>query len=247
MAIPSSSAMHLASWLHKVTRNACMDAMRSETRRKRREHEAAIGEGHSGGLTLSEERDTRAAVRRELEKLPVDQREVLVLRLLDDRSYKEIAEITAKKIGTVGWLISVGLKTLGEHLQPLSTEPAASRGSWRAWSPVARGGLDLVQGELSMTNETHDRMYELLCAYVPGRDERTRARRDRAGAGRIGRAAPREAAPSQARSPGQDRAGPGRGALARSARRGLRAALPTARRSWYRENRGCAAAAGSCS
>ena len=28
---------HLSSWLHKVTRNLCMDVIRSETRRRRRE------------------------------------------------------------------------------------------------------------------------------------------------------------------------------------------------------------------
>src|SRR5256885_311978 len=33
--------VHLLSWLHKVVRNCCMDVMRSETRRKRREHDAA--------------------------------------------------------------------------------------------------------------------------------------------------------------------------------------------------------------
>ena len=96
-----------------------MDVMRSEVRRRRREQEVAADEGHGGGLSTVEELDTRAAVERELNKLPVDQREVLVLRLLGDRSYKEIAEITGKKIGTVGWLISEGLKSLSQHLAPL--------------------------------------------------------------------------------------------------------------------------------
>ena len=124
-----------------------MDVMRSENRRKRREQDAASDEGHTGGIAVVEERDTRAVVRRELEKLPVDQREVLVLRLLDERSYKEIAEITGKKVGTVGWLISVGLKTLGEKLEPLITgERARSAGGEQGTSSIR---LDLVQGELS--------------------------------------------------------------------------------------------------
>jgi RNA polymerase sigma-70 factor, ECF subfamily len=134
--------LHLTAWLHKVTRNACMDAMRSEARRRRREHEAASDEGHSGDFAQVDERDTRAAVRRELERLPVDQREVLVLRLLDERSYREIAEITGRKVGTVGWLISVGLKALGERLEPLM------RGEPRRGDGQAPLGLGLVQGEL---------------------------------------------------------------------------------------------------
>ena len=85
-------------------------------------------------------------MRRELARLPVDQREVLVLRLLDERSYKEIAEITGKKIGTVGWLISVGLKELGQRLGPLMSGEKRPDGRAIGAPPVR---FDLVQGEMS--------------------------------------------------------------------------------------------------
>ena len=96
-----------------------MDAMRAETRRRRREESAAAPEATGGGLASVEAEDTRAAVERELMQLPVDQRDVLVLRLLAERSYREIAEITGKKVGTVGWLISEGLSTLSRRLAHL--------------------------------------------------------------------------------------------------------------------------------
>ena len=134
--------LHLAGWLHKVTRNACMDTIRSEARRKRREDEVStdgvVPRSHDG-VAAVEEDDTREVVARGLERLPADQREVLVLRLLGDRSYKEIAEITGKKIGTVGWLVSVGLKALAKELGPL-IEGGAGQGS-------ARVRLDVVRGE----------------------------------------------------------------------------------------------------
>ena len=118
---------HLLSWLHKVTRNGCMDTLRSETRRKAREEEVAAPEtasdGRARGAALVEQADTREAVQRSLAKLPDDQREVLVLRLLGERSYREIAEITGKKIGTVGWLVSEGLKALTGHLSHLVEVP----------------------------------------------------------------------------------------------------------------------------
>lgn len=117
----------LASWLHRVTRNLCMDTTRTEARRRRREEAAAAHEAIQGGLTQVEADDTRAAVERSLARLPDDQREVLVLRLLGERSYKEIAAITGKKIGTIGWLVSVGLKALACELAPLA--PLASLGS----------------------------------------------------------------------------------------------------------------------
>lgn len=115
----SGHGRQLSAWLHKVTRNACMDIIRSETSRKRREREAASGESVGGGLHGVEEQDTRILIEREIGRLPVDQREVLVLRLLAERSYREIADVTGKKIGTVGWLISEGLKTLSGNLAPL--------------------------------------------------------------------------------------------------------------------------------
>lgn len=100
-----------------------MDTLRAEARRKGREQEVATSEeaSHesSGGAGLVEIGDTRAAVERGLKRLPAEQREVLVLRLLGERSYKDIAEITGKKIGTVGWLISEGLKSLSVSLAPL--------------------------------------------------------------------------------------------------------------------------------
>jgi RNA polymerase sigma-70 factor (ECF subfamily) len=118
--LPSDGAgAHLAAWLHRVTRNLCMDAMRAETRRTQREAEVASKEATRGGLDTVEARDTRAAVEQSLAKLPGDQSEVLMLRLLAQRSYREIAEITGKKIGTVGWLVSTGLRSLAADLEPL--------------------------------------------------------------------------------------------------------------------------------
>ena len=145
--------VQLLSWLHKVTRNACMDTVRAEKRRKRREEDVAASEGHHGGIAAIDARDTRARVERELERLPIDQREVLVLRLLGERSYKEIAEITGKKIGTVGWLVSEGLKTLSRELSPLF-ESAKARLDGASANGVdderdPRASLDMVRGELS--------------------------------------------------------------------------------------------------
>jgi RNA polymerase sigma-70 factor (ECF subfamily) len=116
----------VAAWLHQVTRNLCMDTLRGETRRRAREEAVAQPDLDHGGLSGVEQADMRVAVERGLAKLPQDQREVLVLRLLGERSYKEIAEITGKKLGTVGWLISAGVQALSRELAPLAAlEPAA--------------------------------------------------------------------------------------------------------------------------
>lgn len=131
----------LASWLHRVTRNLCMDIARTEARRRRREEAAAAHEAVAGGLPEVEADDTRAAVERSLARLPEDQREVLVLRLLGERSYKEIAAITGKKVGTIGWLVSVGLKALASELAPLVAPPLAPGASVPSTPRAQAGGL----------------------------------------------------------------------------------------------------------
>lgn len=118
---PRRESAALAAWLHQVLRNLCMDTKRSEMRRRRREEEAAEHEATSGGTDSVDAADTRLAVERGLLKLPTDQREVLVLRLFDEKSYSEIASITGRKVGTVGWLISVGMKALAAELAPLAS------------------------------------------------------------------------------------------------------------------------------
>ncbi len=144
---PRLEHSQLSSWLHKVTRNLCMDVMRSETRRRRREQEVAPREAAEGGLAAVEADDTRAAVEVTLGALPRDQREVLVLRLLGEKSYREIADITGKKIGTVGWLVSVGLKALSAELAPLLSGRAADGTSRAVAEPDM--GFGLVQGDMS--------------------------------------------------------------------------------------------------
>ena len=119
----------MSSWLHKVVRNQAMDTLRAEQRRKQREERAAERDVARESGSEVDAGDTRAAVERSLNRLPAEQREVLVLRLLSDKSYREIAEITGKKIGTVGWLVSVGLRALSQELAPLFGGTVAARGA----------------------------------------------------------------------------------------------------------------------
>jgi RNA polymerase sigma-70 factor (ECF subfamily) len=99
----------------------------------------AAREAADGGVNAVEERDTRELVARRLSLLPIDQRDVLVLRLLADKSYREIAEITGKKIGTVGWLVSVGLRALSQELAPLFGGTMEPRGAAVQGVAVADG------------------------------------------------------------------------------------------------------------
>lgn len=112
----------IGAWLHKVTRNQCLDMIRSESRRRAREGDRELGRPTAvldPSLDAVDATDTKALITRVLGTLPDDQREAVTLRLLQEKTYAEIAEITGRKVGTVAWQISCGMKALARELSPL--------------------------------------------------------------------------------------------------------------------------------
>jgi len=98
------------SWFLAVVRNACMDVLRD--RRDRAHDEEYDDDEHVGAVASElgtpatpEELAVRASdsrwLRDAIEALPPDYREVIVLRELEELSYKEISAIVDIPIGTV--------------------------------------------------------------------------------------------------------------------------------------------------
>ena len=77
--------------------------------------------GHPVDQVL-QQRDARRIVNAALEQLPEEFREVIVLRELEDLSYKEIAAIAGIPLGTVMSRLARGRKLLLQHLQHLQRE-----------------------------------------------------------------------------------------------------------------------------
>ena len=74
-------------------------------------------------------------VREALERLPVEYREVLILRELEDLSYRDIAVIADLPIGTVMSRLARGRRKLAALLAPLRDEPRARIGTIVKESP----------------------------------------------------------------------------------------------------------------
>jgi RNA polymerase sigma-70 factor (ECF subfamily) len=92
------------AWLLRIVRNACF----TELRRRRGgaavefdEEEHTLDDGLAGPEADLERTLASAAVRAGLGRLPVELREVLVLRELEGLSYREIAEVAEVPVGTV--------------------------------------------------------------------------------------------------------------------------------------------------
>jgi RNA polymerase sigma factor (sigma-70 family) len=93
------------AWLLTIVRNACYAWHERERARGHAtafdEEIHAVGSDATDPEKLSLREEDRQAVRRAVEDLPVDLREVVVLRELEGLSYKEIAAIGGIPMGTV--------------------------------------------------------------------------------------------------------------------------------------------------
>lgn len=105
---------HAVEWLFTVCRNRALDVLRKEGRLKRFE------EGQAERVTASDPRpghalehaETRAAILRLVDQLPPSQQEVVRLKFQNGFSYKEIARITERSVGNVGFLIHTAVARL---------------------------------------------------------------------------------------------------------------------------------------
>lgn len=77
---------------------------------------------HSNPEVLLMQQATKQVINTALERLPVDCREMIVLRELEDLSYKEIANIVDVPLGTVMSRLARARKLLREQLQRMNAE-----------------------------------------------------------------------------------------------------------------------------
>jgi RNA polymerase sigma-70 factor (ECF subfamily) len=83
-------------WFYKLTKNLCLDHIKKRGRHR----EIPLEDMHILDRE-KEDREMKQAVWRGIEALPVEQREAIILRYFQQLSYKEIADLTGKPIGTV--------------------------------------------------------------------------------------------------------------------------------------------------
>ncbi len=97
----------LKSWLYRVTHNEAVDFIRRESRLSIL-HARRAGEqsGCSDGVNCPEnDVERRALVLEHVRKLHPTEQQVLLLRLEEGLSYREIAEVTGRTEGNVGCIL----------------------------------------------------------------------------------------------------------------------------------------------
>lgn len=119
-----------STWLFRVTVNTARDVIRNNARRPvisltrptDDEEEPEIWDvpvtsGDDIPEEAAERRETIEAVRRAVESLPDEQRQVIVLRDIHDLPYSEIAKILGTEVGTIKSRISRGRANLKKILK----------------------------------------------------------------------------------------------------------------------------------
>ena len=108
----------LAAWLFRTARNRALDVRKKESRMQPVGQDTALerpdpGRDPAQGL---EHREKLAHLLRAVERLPDVQQEVVRLRFEHGLSYRQIAEVVERSVGTVGYLIHSALQALGRDV-----------------------------------------------------------------------------------------------------------------------------------
>lgn len=120
------------AWLLGIVRNSCYTWLQRNRKQgllipfDEESHSLESGDADPQANTpeaILEHNDDLRLLNRALETLPLEFREVVVLRDLEDLSYKEIAEVAAIPIGTVMSRLARGRKLLLASVGQLKQEP----------------------------------------------------------------------------------------------------------------------------
>jgi len=115
----------VSSWLHRIAVNQCI----SRQRRTRVRGESALGEEHENQASafataasysparVAEGRQETIAVRRAINSLPIELRQVVVMKEFEELTFQEIADALGLPLSTVKSRLYTALKQLQMRLQ----------------------------------------------------------------------------------------------------------------------------------
>jgi RNA polymerase sigma factor (sigma-70 family) len=110
----------LTSWLYRVTHNRAVDYLRKQSRRDllhkqhAEEHPDFVQPNRGAGFQLSEAAARAAAA---LQRLSVRERQLVVLKVYEEKSYRQISEISGLTVGNVGYILHHAMRKLAGALK----------------------------------------------------------------------------------------------------------------------------------
>ena len=111
---------NLSSWLYRVTHNGAVDLLRKRQRRRLLHSKEAEMSGHfvapnrGDGFRGSAASDSAGAA---LKMLSLREQQLVVLKIYEEKSYKEISQITGITVSNVGYILHHAMKKMAEELK----------------------------------------------------------------------------------------------------------------------------------
>lgn len=107
------------SWLYRATHNKAVDWIRAEQRRRKAHNDHAdLALAETAHKEATQRKHRHEDVMAHIQTLKENERAVLLLRLQEGLSYREISEVTGLSEGNVGYLLHHAVSTLSQHLAP---------------------------------------------------------------------------------------------------------------------------------
>lgn len=120
----------LAAWLYRVAHNEAVDHNRRDQRRwrlqRRQAEDPAVGRAENADdhVPIS---DRAASAADALGVLTERERQLVVLKVYEEKSYREIAEIAGLSVGNVGFILHGAMRKLEDRLRRAEGETSDGR------------------------------------------------------------------------------------------------------------------------
>jgi RNA polymerase sigma-70 factor (ECF subfamily) len=110
------------TWYYKILKNLCLNFIRDRKKRKENGFIEIDYEKHQSENILEkfENKEIISEVEKAIKELKADEREIIILRELENYSYKEISGLLGIPIGTVMSKLFYARKKLGEKLRSMA-------------------------------------------------------------------------------------------------------------------------------
>ena len=108
------------AWLYRVTHNLSLDHIRKHSRMGSLDDETAAVVPDKPGMApdeLTDKRDAEALAWDMLKELPEREQQIVTLKVVENKSYKEIAEIMDLTTTNVGFILHTTMKKLAKSLK----------------------------------------------------------------------------------------------------------------------------------
>ncbi len=110
----------VSSWLYRVVHNCAVDCLRKQSRRRllhlrhAAERPDTVPPNRGDGFRVSEEAANAANA---LQTLNLRDQQLVILKIYEEKSYKEISEITGLTVTNVGYILHHAMRKLAEVMR----------------------------------------------------------------------------------------------------------------------------------